>query len=64
MTFTLDTSTLSGGQFRTQAISQSAAGEFREIQFHFSQSSLDQDMEPHFFEVHYTIAGVSHEATA
>lgn len=60
MTFTLDTSTLVGGQFRT--IPNELSGEFREIQFRFVNSVLNEDMEPHFWEFHYTIVGVSHEA--
>ncbi len=55
--FTLNTSVLAGGQFHTHAFEM--MGEFREIQFSWSQSVANQDMEPHFLEFHYTIAGVS-----
>jgi hypothetical protein len=63
MTFTLDTSTLAGGQFRTVATTD-INGEFREIQFSFTQAGLDEDMEPHFWELHYKVSGVSHEASS
>jgi hypothetical protein len=62
VTFTLDTSTLAGGQFRT--VAKEMDGEFREIQFSFTQAGLDEDMEVHFWEMHYTIAGVSYEASS
>lgn len=58
-TFTLDSSILSGGQFKTQAFDMS--GEFREIQFEMSQSVSDQDAEVHFLEFHFEWAGVSME---
>lgn len=58
--FTLGTSTLAGGQFVTRAFN--LAGSFREIQFRFFQASSGQDMEPHFFEFHYTDGAVSMEA--
>lgn len=57
--FTLDTSTLGGGQFKTQAFDMS--GEFREIQFDLTQSVSDQDAEVHFFEFHWEWLGVSME---
>lgn len=58
-TFTLNTSTLGGGQFKTQAFDMN--GEFREIQFELTQSVTSQDAEPHYFEFHFTWAGVSME---
>lgn len=58
--FTLDTSTLAGGQFQT--IPFDMDGEFREVQLHWSQSGSSQDMELHALEVHFTIGGVSKEA--
>lgn len=54
--FTLDTSTLAGGQFSTRAMDLS--GEFREIQLRFSNAGLSQDMEPHFFELHFVWSGL------
>ena len=61
-TFLLDDATagiLGGAQFKTVAFDMN--GEFREIQFHWTQSSANQDAEPHFFEFHYTLSGVSME---
>lgn len=58
--FTLDTSTLAGGQFQTVAFEMD--GEFREIQFSFRQAGLDEDAEIHWLEFFYKLAGVSHEA--
>lgn len=57
--FTLDTSTLSGGQFQTMPFDMD--GEFRDIQFRFSQAGSAQDMELHYLELHYTLGGVSKE---
>lgn len=61
MTFLLDTSVLGGGLFRTQSFGM--AGEFREIQFRFVQSVANEDLEVHFMEIHYDMAGVSAEAS-
>lgn len=61
-TFTLDSSRLGGGQFRTRPFDM--AGEFREIQLRFAQGGQAEDMEPHYLEIHYTITGVSKEDTA
>ena len=58
-TFTLDTSTLGGGQYRTVPFEM--AGEFRDIQFEWTQAVSGQDAEMHYFEFHFTIAGVSEE---
>ena len=58
--FTLDVSTLAGGQFHTHSFEME--GEFREIQFHFTQSVAGQDMEPHFLEFHFTPSGISQES--
>lgn len=60
--FTLDDSTLGvlgGAQFTTKAATLD--GEFREVQYRFSQSGSNEDMEMHFFEVHMTVTGVSEE---
>lgn len=54
--FTLDTSTLGGGQFATVPFAM--GGAFREIQFALTDSVLGQDFEPHFFEFHFTVVGV------
>ena len=57
--FTLDTSTLAGGQFQTAGFE--ADGDFREIQFTITQAGLDEDAEIHWFEFFYKVLGVSHE---
>ena len=57
--FTLGTSTLGGGQFKTVPFDMN--GPFREIQFHFTQSTNNGDAEIHFFEFHFSIVGVSKE---
>ena len=57
--FTLNTSTLGGGQFSTRAFDMN--GPFREIQFRFSQSTVSQDAEPHYFEFHYLLGDISME---
>ena len=58
--FTLDTSTLAGEAFKVVPLTD-MNGEFRDIQFHISQATAGADMELHYFELHYTIAGVSQE---
>lgn len=55
-TFKLDTSKLAGGQYRT--IPFDMIGEFRDIQFEWSQTSANADMEPHYLEIVFTLAGV------
>lgn len=57
--FTLDVSTLGGGQFQT--IPFDMDGEWRDLQFRFTQSGADEDMELHWLEIHYTVTGVSKE---
>ena len=57
--FRLNVSTLGGGQFKTTAHDMN--GDFREIQFHWTQSVTAQDLEIHGLEFHYTIGGVSLE---
>ena len=57
--FTLDTSTLAGSQFRSQYVGMD--GEFREIQMRFTQAVSNQDFELHFLEFHMELAGVSEE---
>lgn len=57
--FTLNTSVLGGGQFSTRAFDMN--GPFREIQFRFSNSTVSQDAEPHYFEFHFTWGTVSME---
>lgn len=59
-TFILDVSVLSGGQYRTVAFDME--GEFRTVQLHWRQATLSQDMEPHYFEFHYTPLGVDEVA--
>ena len=58
--FTLNVSTLGSGAFRTVPVDMDT-GSFRSVQFQFIQSGLSQDMEVHFFELHFTITGVSKE---
>lgn len=55
-TFTMDVSTLGGSQYRTAPFDMQ--GEFRDIQFHWTQNLAGQDMEPHYFEFHFLILGV------
>ena len=57
--FRLDVSTLGGGQFKTTAHDMN--GDFREIQFHWTQSVTAQDLEIHSFEFHYDVLTVSLE---
>ena len=52
-------STLGGGQFKTAPHDMN--GDFREIQFHWTQTVANQDLELHFFEFHYAVLGVSLE---
>ena len=59
--FTLDTSTLGGGSFITQPFPMS--GEFREIQFQWTQAGSGQDAESHFLEFHFIPIGIV-EATS
>ena len=58
-TFTLNVSTLGGGQFKTAAHDMN--GDFREIQFHWTQTVTSQDLEIHGFEFHYDVLTVSLE---
>ena len=63
MTFTLNDATLGvlgGGTF--QDIPFDMVGEFRAIQFHFSQAGSSQDMELHYLEIHYTVGAISKES--
>ena len=57
--FTLDTSTLAGGQYQT--IPFDMDGEFRDVQYRFTQAGAGQDMEIHALEIHFTMGGVSKE---
>ena len=57
--FTLDTSTLAGGQHQT--IPFDLDGEFRDVQIRFLQAGEGEDMEVHWLELHYTNTGVSKE---
>jgi hypothetical protein len=62
MAFTLDDNTLgvlAGGVHQTVAFDMN--GEFRDVQFRFTQSGADQDAEVHYLEFHYTVTGVSGE---
>jgi hypothetical protein len=54
--FVLDTSTLGGGQYIPNFFNMN--GPFKEIQYEFTQTGLDQDFEPHGFAVEVEIAGV------
>ncbi len=54
--FILDTSRLGGVQHLVRPFDMQ--GEFRDIQLHWTQSVAMQDMEGHFFEFHFTMAGV------
>ena len=45
--FTLGTSTLAGGQFVDRFVNEEEGGEFRSIQYEFSQGGADEDMEVH-----------------
>jgi len=54
--FTLDTSTLGGSSYRTYPFDMQ--GEFRDVQFHWSNAVLSQDFEAHYLEIHFTISGV------
>lgn len=60
--FTLDTSTLGGGQYRTVPFEMQ--GEFRDIQFRWFNSVAAQDMEPHYLEFHMEIIGVDERLPA
>lgn len=57
--FTLDSSTLSGGPYKTVPFAMT--GEFREVQFRWTQSGSGEDMEPHFFEFHFTVGPTSED---
>lgn len=57
--FTLDVSTLAGGQYQT--IPFDLDGEWRDLQIRMTQPGAGQDMEVHGLELHYTIGGVSKE---
>ena len=57
--FTLNTSTLAGGEYQTIAFDMD--GEFRDLQLHFSQGGSSQDMEIHYLELHFTNTGLSKE---
>ena len=57
--FTLNTSTLGAGAFRT--VPTDMEGPFRDIQIRFFQNGASEDMEIHFLEIHYTLTGVSKE---
>ena len=57
--FILDQSKLSGAVFSTK--STPMEGDFRDIQFHWTQSVSSQDAEIHYFEFHFDVSGVSEE---
>ncbi len=54
--FTLDTSKLGGGQYRTVPFRME--GEFRDLQVRWYQNVASQDMEPHFLELFMELSGV------
>lgn len=58
--FTLNTSTLGTGAFRTVPVDMDT-GAFRDIQLEISNAGLGQDCEVHFIELHFTLTGVSKE---
>ncbi len=58
--FTLDVSTLGGVQYVTAPFDME--GEFRDVQFHWRQSTVNQDMDAHFLELHFTLLGVDEAA--
>ena len=60
--FTLNTSTLGGGQYR--CVPFLMEGEFRDIQYRWFNSIAAQDMEPHYLEVHFEITGVDERLPA
>ena len=57
--FILDQSRLSGAVFSTKATPME--GDFRDIQFHWTQSVSSQDWEGHYWEFHFDVSGVSEE---
>ena len=57
--FKLNTSTLGAGAFRT--VPTSMDGAFRDIQIRFYQNGANEDADVHFFEIHFTLGGVSKE---
>ena len=59
MTFTLDTSVLAGAQYTTKWVSMD--GDFRDVQFRWTQTVAGQDMEVHYCEFHFDVSGVSEE---
>lgn len=59
MAFTLNTSTLGAGAFRT--VPTSMDGAFRDMQLRFYQNGANEDLEIHFVEIHFTLGGVSKE---
>jgi hypothetical protein len=62
MSFTLDTSRLID-TFRLMP-TDDLAGTFRDLQLHFSNAGLAQDLEVHFLELHLTLAGVDKTASS
>ena len=60
VTFTLDTSRLGGGRYSTVPVDM--AGEFRDLQFRWFNSSGGQDMEPHYLEFSMEVMGIGEEA--
>jgi len=61
MAFTLDTSVLGPGSFRT--VPTDLAGPFRDLQIRFYENTAGGDLEIHFIELHFTLGGVSREQT-
>jgi len=59
MAFTMNTSTLGAGSFRT--VPTSMEGAFRDLQIRFFQNGAGEDLEVHFLELHFTLGGVSKE---
>lgn len=57
--FTLNTSTLAGAVFKT--VPQETVGQFREIDFGFSQGTSAGDMEIHWWEFHFEFGAESSE---
>ena len=59
-TFRLDFSTLASGAFQIVPVDLNT-GALRSVQFRFEQAGLNEDIEVHYFELHFTMGGVSKE---
>jgi len=59
--FTLGTSTLSGAEFSDKYMELEEGGEFRAIQYEFSQNVLNEDLEVHNFSTTIKAGAISTE---